>query len=120
MSLKYYRLNPAYKLVCGMDDFEPWLTRLETEISADVLSDVANDIPPEWYACDSASIQVLLARLNRRRGKVRELLLLAQQASPQVFPNWVEKGGEKSQVSRTASTTIPVSCGKHVNDSRSQ
>jgi hypothetical protein len=92
-----YRIHPAYERVCGMDDFEPWLTRLETEISADVLSDVANDIPPEWFAFDSASIQRLLERLNYRRGKVRELLLLAHEFFPGVFPNWAKKNGTKGE-----------------------
>jgi hypothetical protein len=86
-----YRLNSAYERVSGMDDFEPWLTRLETEMDADVLSDMVNDIPPEWYGCDSASIQTLIDRLNRRRGKVRELLSLAHQAFPRLFPNWAKR-----------------------------
>jgi hypothetical protein len=86
-----YRLNPAYEQVCGMDDFEPWLTRLETEIDADVLSDVASDIPAEWYASDSASMKTLLERLNRRRSKVRELLSLAHEAFPRLFPNWAKR-----------------------------
>lgn len=96
-----YRIHPAYERVCGMDDFEPWLTRLETEINADVLSDIADGIPPEWYAFNSASIQGLLERLNHRRGKVRELLSLACESSPRVFPNWREWNrtkGEKNHV----------------------
>jgi hypothetical protein len=106
-----YREHPAYKRVCGMNDFEPWLTRLETEISANVLSDIANDIPPEWYAFDTASIQTLLERLNRRRGKVRELLSLAHQAIPRIFPSWGENngtGGEMNQVSHDDSSIVPA------------
>ena len=112
-----YRIYPVYERVCGMDDFEPWLTRLETEISADVLCDLASDIPPEWYASDSASIQTLLERLNRRRGKVRELLSLAHQSCPRVFPNWVEKRtrGEKHHVSSNNSQIPPASSSDHVD-----
>jgi hypothetical protein len=83
-----YREHSAYEQVHGLDSFQPWLTRLETEITVDVLSELAGDVPPEWYASDSASMQSLVERLNRRRSKVRDLLLLAYQTSPQVFPNW--------------------------------
>jgi hypothetical protein len=68
-----YREHSAYEKVCGLDSFEPWLTRLETEITVDVLSELAGDVPPEWHAFDSASMQSLLERLNRRRNKVRDL-----------------------------------------------
>jgi hypothetical protein len=118
-----YRRHPAYERVCGMNDFEPWLTRLETEISADVIVDAAKDIPPEWYAFDSASIQTLLERLNRRRGKVRELLSLAHQALPRIFPSWVEnngKGREMNQVSHDDSRIVPVFSGGQIDDSRKQ
>jgi hypothetical protein len=107
-----YRIHPAYERVCGMDDFEPWLTRLETEINADVLSDVANDIPPEWYAFNSASIQGLLERLNHRRGKVRELLSLACESSPQMFPNWAEKNGTKGEKNHVRSDQAASTFGK--------
>ena len=90
-----YRKYPSYEHVYGLDSFEPWLTRLETEINADVLSEFARDVPPEWYASDSASMQSLLERLNRRRSKVRDLLLQAYQTSPQIFPNWVARGAAR-------------------------
>jgi hypothetical protein len=84
-----YRTHPAYERVCGMRDFQPWLTRLETEINPETISEVAGDIPPEWYAFDSARFRQLLESLNVRRIQVRELLSLAHDGSPSLFPNWI-------------------------------
>jgi hypothetical protein len=92
-----YHSHLAYEQVRGMDDFEPWLTRLETEINEDVLFEIASDVPPEWYASDSASMQSLLERLNRRRSKVRDLLLLACQTSSHIFPNWVTMSAAREE-----------------------
>lgn len=79
----------VYQQVQGLESFEPWLNRLETEIGADLLVEIASVIPEEWYAFDSPCIERLLFDLDQRRSKVRGLLALIQKNFPHVFPNWV-------------------------------
>ena len=84
----YWR--PAvYETVTGMDAFEPWLSRLESEIDEDAISESAEGIPTEWCGPDDESFPRLLDRLNRRRMLVRELLLSVRKSDKQPFPNWV-------------------------------
>jgi hypothetical protein len=85
-----YAQRAVYEQVHGLADFEPWLAKLESEISEAVLLDLAKSIPPEWYESDSDSLQRLLERLERRRGMVRELLWSACKACRETFPNWAQ------------------------------
>jgi hypothetical protein len=83
-----YARPEVYKHVRGLDDFEPWLGRLESRIDAAVLTEIAKTIPPEWYESNWDGLQRLLERLERRRGKVRDLLWDTWRATRYVFPNW--------------------------------
>lgn len=85
-----YARRCVYKQVRGLDDFEPWLAKLEFEINEGVLLDIGKSIPPEWYDSDWDSLQRLLEQLDRRRGKVRELLWSARKARREAFPNWFD------------------------------
>ena len=78
----------VYEQVRGIDDFEPWLTKLETEINESVLIELAKNIPREWYESNWDSLLHLLERLDRRRSRVRELLWDTWRCSRGVFPNW--------------------------------
>jgi len=83
----YWR--PAvYETVTGMDAFEPWLSRLESEIDEVAISESAEGIPTEWRGADDGSFPLLLNRLNRRRMLVRELLLSVRKSAKHPFPNW--------------------------------
>ncbi|MHB8501430.1 MAG: HipA family kinase [Candidatus Acidiferrales bacterium] len=86
-----YARRSVYAEIRSLDDFEPWLGRLETEFTLDVLFDAANGIPPEWYEFDTESLHKLLERLNRRRSIVRELLSVACKRLPYDFPKWVDR-----------------------------
>jgi hypothetical protein len=83
----YYH-KEVYKGVRGIGDFEPWLSRLESEINLQVLTQAANEIPPEWYESDRPALDELLERLDRRRRTIRETVSAVCSASPRVFPNW--------------------------------
>ena len=83
-----YARKVVYEPVRDINDFEPWLTKLETEINEQIIIDIAKDIPPEWYESDSASLQRLLERLDLRRNTVRELLWSTWKSSRHFFPNW--------------------------------
>src|SRR6204780_75003 len=83
-----YSRHCVYERVAGMDAFEPWLARLENRITGRVLGEEAAQIPPEWYAGDWDALERLLERLDRRRERVRELILSARNSGRDPFPNW--------------------------------
>lgn len=85
-----YRSRTVYTGYRGFDSFEPWLGRLETGMSADVLQRAGRDIPHEWYGGDVDALARLLNMLDRRRKEVRDLLWSLLKASPESFPNWSE------------------------------
>ena len=78
----------VYDSIEGMDAFDPWLRKVEYEISQNDLQNVAKEIPAEWYQSDSENPHRLLAKLYERRSRVRELICSLKRASPRIFPNW--------------------------------
>ena len=83
-----YARHRVYESVAGMEAFEPWLNRLEKQITERVLGEEAAQIPPEWYGGDWNAIERLLERLYGRRKRVRELILSARNSGRDPFPNW--------------------------------
>jgi hypothetical protein len=83
-----YPRSCVYETVRGIEAFEPWLTRLETEMTKSILDDVVSQIPPEWYRSEREALDRLLEQLLRRRSLVRELIVSAWKSSAQSFPNW--------------------------------
>jgi len=90
----------VYDRVTSMDDFEPWLTRLESEIDVNAIWRIAEVIPPNWYALDQSSLAHLVEWLDRRRGRVRELLFQTQGLKRQPFPNWITACHTNNRVGR--------------------
>lgn len=88
-----YARHRVYERVAGMEAFEPWLDRLEKQITERVLGEEAAQIPPEWYGGDWNALERLLERLYRRRERVRELILSARNSGREPFPNWRVKHG---------------------------
>ena len=86
-----YARTGVYDAIKGFEDFEPWLSTLETQIDEQAISQCAAEIPPEWYDSDSDALARLLDRLNRRRSRVRELLWSAQRLSKGFLRNWVSR-----------------------------
>jgi len=83
-----YLRHRVYEQVTGMDSFEPWLGRVEQRMSPEVLGEIAEEIPPEWYNHELDKLGELLARLDERRARVRELVVQARNSGRQPFPNW--------------------------------
>ena len=83
-----YARNRVYYGVTSMNSFGPWLERLEKRITEQVLGELADEIPPEWYEDDYDAVMRLLEQLNRRRNRVPELLLAAKNCTRQPFPYW--------------------------------
>jgi hypothetical protein len=86
-----YDRKVVYEQVQGMESFEPWLARLESEKIGRILLAIARTIPIEWYDDDSESLRHLLERLDSRRTRVRELLWSVRKSYPDFFPNWAEE-----------------------------
>ena len=83
-----YLRHRAYEHVTGMESFEPWLGRVEQRMNPEVLGQIAEEIPPEWYNHELDKLGELLARLEQRRTQVRELIVQARNSGRQPFPNW--------------------------------
>ena len=86
-----YTRQHVYQGVSGMDAFEPWLSRLEQQMTERVLGEEAAQIPPEWYDGDWDALEQLIERLDRRRVRVRELIFSARNSGRDPFPNWKVK-----------------------------
>jgi len=83
-----YLRHRVYEQITGMDSFEPWLGRVEKRMSPAVVGEIAEEIPPEWYNYELDKLGELLARLDERRTRVRELIVQARNSGRQPFPNW--------------------------------
>jgi HipA-like kinase len=81
-----YGLNDVYAQIKSWNDFNPWLSRIES-FSARQLQGIADEIPCEWYG-ERAELQRLLNRLLERRSIVRQLIEDFRNSSRNPFPNW--------------------------------
>jgi HipA-like kinase len=83
-----YLRHCVYEQVSGIDSFATWLARLEERMNRTVLGEIADEIPPEWYDDSYEELGELLEQLDRRRSRVRELIVAARDSGRQPFPNW--------------------------------
>jgi hypothetical protein len=79
--------NRVYAQVTGWKSFEPWLSRIES-LKADVLWRIAEEVPPEWYGGNPATIEALMETLLKRKSLVRDLVMTFRQSDREPFPNW--------------------------------
>jgi len=92
----YFR-NDVYREVRGWENFEPWLTRIET-MPEEAVWAVANSVPPEWYGGDQAEMEALVEKLLKRRSRIRELIEAFWKSDRKPFPKGgmgAEDGGEE-------------------------
>jgi hypothetical protein len=82
-----YPRNQVYEAVTGWHSFEPWITRVE-EMQADVLWNIAEVVPPDWYGGNPADLEQLMEQMLQRRSRVRELITAFRESSRTPFPNW--------------------------------
>jgi len=65
----------VYSETNSISQFEPWLNLIEEDFNASALREFATQIPTEWIDIDRPLFEFLLWRLDRRRARVRELVL---------------------------------------------
>ncbi len=82
--------NQVYRNITGWESFEPWLGRMEA-LPAETLWQIAEEVPPDWYGGDPATIEGLMESLLKRKSRVRELLDGFRLSSREPFPNWGKK-----------------------------
>jgi hypothetical protein len=83
-----YIRERVYETVTSMESFDPWLGRIEQNVTEAMLEEAAGEIPPEWYNFESDSLYRMLEMLYRRRTRVRELLHATRTCSRNPFPYW--------------------------------
>jgi hypothetical protein len=82
-----YMRNAVYSAVTGWESFEPWLTRIE-DMPPQTVWQIAEVVPPEWYAGDTTALEQLLEKLLARRGHIRELIAAFRDSDRRPFPLW--------------------------------
>jgi hypothetical protein len=83
-----YTFHGVYWDIRSLDDFEPWLSILESEITYDSLVLIAMKIPEDWYGKDWGIIEGILQELYKRRKLVRRWLIELIELNLRSFPNW--------------------------------
>jgi hypothetical protein len=82
----YFRPS-VYAQVRGLADFEPWLTRI-VNFPEEVVDQAVKAIPPAWLSGDEEALDVLLARLLKRRARVPDLIEASRLGKMNPFPRW--------------------------------
>jgi hypothetical protein len=81
--------NSVYERVAGWEDFKPTLSRIE-QIDKDSLSNIAREIPPEWFERNSEALSRLIDSLYQRRSLVGDLITSFRNSTRNPFPNWTD------------------------------
>lgn len=82
--------NSVYERVTGWEDFEPTLSGIE-QIDQETISNIAGEIPPEWYKQNSEALSRLIESLHQRHSLVRDLITSFRNSTRNPFPNWTDK-----------------------------
>jgi hypothetical protein len=82
----YFRPS-VYQNVRSFEDFEPWLDRV-VHFPEEVVDEAQKQIPSEWLAEDSASLEEMLGKLMSRRKRVPDLIRESQRGRVNPFPEW--------------------------------
>jgi HipA-like kinase len=82
----YFRPN-VYQSVRSLDDFEPWLGRIQ-HFPEEIVDAALKQLPQEWLAEDSAELESLLAKLMSRRKRVPDLIRESRRGRVNPFPGW--------------------------------
>lgn len=84
-----YSRNRVYEGIRGHEAFEPWMERINRNITDSVLHQLVGEIPPEWYGDDLDAVQRLAEQLLHRKSRVAELIYSAKTTTRRPFVNWL-------------------------------
>jgi hypothetical protein len=82
----YFRPH-VYKSVRSLADFDPWLSRI-VHFPEEIVDQSVKSIPPAWLEGEEEALEVLLARLLKRRARVPDLIENSRGGMINLFPNW--------------------------------
>lgn len=80
--------EPAvYADITGIEDLEPWLTRI-SQVSEEWLVSLIDSIPLSWLENDREDLTRLLTALYVRRNDIADLVIQTVLQKPHLFPSW--------------------------------
>jgi hypothetical protein len=82
-----YARRHVYSEVRSLDDFEPWLSRVEN-FPAEVIDRALRQVPSEWLRDEEDKLLKLLERVVLRQKRIREIMLECLEAPGTPFPRW--------------------------------
>lgn len=77
----------AYREIRSMEDFGPWLQRVES-MPYEVFDRALASVPRDWFDGDQPELEAVFEKLWRRRDRVPDLLLQSIRYRPERFPDW--------------------------------
>lgn len=85
----FHRDRSIYASVRGIEDFEPWLSRI-IHTPECIVDELLRSVPKQWFRRLKARehLEALLGRLMERRKKVRVLIAESAMAPENPFPSW--------------------------------
>ncbi len=85
--LNFYSRRWVYEGVCGLQSFEPFLTRIENLRSSEVDA-CLQGIPPEWCGSEPGELSRLAEALYARRQGLSQAIIDVKNSAQRPFPNW--------------------------------
>jgi hypothetical protein len=83
-----YPRRIVYDNVRSLDDFQPWVERIQN-FPAEVFDRILRQLPPPWIEDDGSQLEGLFESLLRRRPRITQLLEECRKAPANPFPRWV-------------------------------
>jgi HipA-like protein len=77
----------VYQNIRGLQDFEPWLSRI-VHFPEEVIDQAVKQIPPQWLEGEEEALEKLLVQLLARRRHVPSFLEASRGGRANPFPNW--------------------------------
>ena len=82
-----YPRRVVYENVRSLDDFQPWVERIQN-FPAEVFDRILRQLPPPWLEDDGSQLERLFESLLRRRQRITQLLEECRKAPASPFPRW--------------------------------
>jgi hypothetical protein len=85
--LGLYPQAAIYTSVRSLNDFEPWLTRIE-QFPEKKLACIVSAIPLEWIGNERPAVERLMEQLIRRKDRIQGIMMTCITGYRHLFPNW--------------------------------